>query len=70
MAPDDFATIYDVTPLYQAGVDGTGQKIVVVCQTCFLCRRFPKLCVGHLVGNGMKLLPGSDSLPSFLEHSI
>ena len=33
MAPDDFATIYDVTPLYQAGVDGTGQKLVVVGQT-------------------------------------
>jgi uncharacterized protein (TIGR03437 family) len=33
MAPDDFATIYDVAPLYQAGVDGTGQKLVVVGQT-------------------------------------
>ena len=33
LAPDDFATIYDVAPLYQAGVDGTGQKIVVVGQT-------------------------------------
>jgi uncharacterized protein (TIGR03437 family) len=33
MAPDDFATIYDITPLYQAGVDGTGQKLVVVGQT-------------------------------------
>jgi uncharacterized protein (TIGR03437 family) len=33
MAPDDFATIYDVTPLYSAGTDGTGQKLVVVGQT-------------------------------------
>jgi uncharacterized protein (TIGR03437 family) len=33
IAPDDFAIIYDVTPLYQAGVDGTGQKLVVVGQT-------------------------------------
>jgi uncharacterized protein (TIGR03437 family) len=33
MAPDDFATIYDVAPLYQAGVNGTGQKMVVVGQT-------------------------------------
>jgi uncharacterized protein (TIGR03437 family) len=33
IAPDDFATIYDVTPLFQAGVDGTGQKLVVVGQT-------------------------------------
>jgi len=33
MAPDDFATIYDVAPLYKAGVDGTGQKMVIVGQT-------------------------------------
>jgi uncharacterized protein (TIGR03437 family) len=33
VAPDDFATIYDVSPLYQAGIDGTGQKIAVAGQT-------------------------------------
>ena len=33
IAPDDFATIYNVAPLYQAGVDGTGQTIAVVGQT-------------------------------------
>ena len=33
MAPDDFATIYDVAPLYTAGIDGTGQKLVIVGQT-------------------------------------
>ena len=33
MAPDDFATIYDVTPLYPPGINGTGQKLVVVGQT-------------------------------------
>jgi uncharacterized protein (TIGR03437 family) len=33
MAPDDFATIYDVTPLYTAGIDGTGEKLVIVGQT-------------------------------------
>ena len=33
IAPDDFSTIYDVAPLYSAGVDGTGQKLVVVGQT-------------------------------------
>jgi uncharacterized protein (TIGR03437 family) len=33
MAPDDFATIYDVAPLYAAGIDGTGQKLVIVGQT-------------------------------------
>jgi uncharacterized protein (TIGR03437 family) len=30
LAPEDFATIYDVGPLYQAGFDGTGQSIAVV----------------------------------------
>ena len=24
VAPDDFATIYNVTPLYAAGIDGSG----------------------------------------------
>ncbi|HEX5230283.1 MAG TPA: protease pro-enzyme activation domain-containing protein [Bryobacteraceae bacterium] len=33
MAPDDFATIYDVSALYTAGIDGTGQKLAVVGQT-------------------------------------
>jgi uncharacterized protein (TIGR03437 family) len=33
LVPDDLATIYDITKLYQAGFDGTGQKIVVVGQS-------------------------------------
>jgi len=33
IVPDDFAAIYDVAPLYQAGIDGTGQSIVIVGQT-------------------------------------
>ncbi|HTW66915.1 MAG TPA: protease pro-enzyme activation domain-containing protein [Bryobacteraceae bacterium] len=33
MAPDDFATIYDVAPLYSAGINGSGQKLVIVGQT-------------------------------------
>jgi uncharacterized protein (TIGR03437 family) len=33
MAPDDFATIYDVTPLLSAGIDGTNQKLAIVGQT-------------------------------------
>ncbi len=32
IAPDDFATIYDVAPLYAAGINGTGQKIAVAGQ--------------------------------------
>lgn len=33
LAPDDLATIYDIKPLYAAGIDGTGQSIVVAGQT-------------------------------------
>jgi uncharacterized protein (TIGR03437 family) len=32
IAPGDFATIYDVTPLYSAGINGTGQKIAIAGQ--------------------------------------
>ena len=30
LAPDDLAAIYNITPLYQSGIDGTGQKIAVI----------------------------------------
>jgi uncharacterized protein (TIGR03437 family) len=33
LSPDDFATIYDLKPLYGAGINGTGQKLVVTGQT-------------------------------------
>jgi uncharacterized protein (TIGR03437 family) len=33
IGPDDFAAIYDVKPLYAAGVDGTGQSIAIVGQS-------------------------------------
>jgi uncharacterized protein (TIGR03437 family) len=33
IVPGDFATIYDVAPLYSAGINGTGQKLVIVGQT-------------------------------------
>lgn len=33
LAPGDIATIYDITPLYNANINGTGQKLVVVGQT-------------------------------------
>jgi subtilase family serine protease len=33
LAPDDFATIYNVKPLYSSGIDGTGQKIAVIGQS-------------------------------------
>lgn len=33
LAPDDWATIFDITPLYNAGIDGSGQSIAVAGQT-------------------------------------
>jgi subtilase family serine protease len=33
LTPADFATIYNLIPLYSAGVDGTGQKIAIVGQS-------------------------------------
>jgi uncharacterized protein (TIGR03437 family) len=33
LAPDDLATIYDIAPLYAAGVEGTGQSLAVVGQS-------------------------------------
>ena len=33
VAPDDFAILYDVQNLYNAGIDGTGQSIAIMGQT-------------------------------------
>ena len=33
LAPDDVATIYNITPLYNSGITGSGQKLVIVGQT-------------------------------------
>jgi uncharacterized protein (TIGR03437 family) len=30
LAPDDLATIYNIAPLYAAGIDGEGQKIAII----------------------------------------
>ncbi len=36
LAPDDIATIYDIKPLYTAGIDGTNINLVIVGQTDIL----------------------------------
>ena len=33
LGPGDFATIYDLTPLYAAGIDGTGLNVAIAGQT-------------------------------------
>src|SRR5277367_3364588 len=35
LTPADFATIYDVAPLYSSSIDGTGQSIAIVGRTNF-----------------------------------
>jgi uncharacterized protein (TIGR03437 family) len=42
IAPDDFATIYDVAALYSAGIDGTGQTIAIAGQTDILSTDQPR----------------------------
>lgn len=33
LSPSDFAVVYDVSPLYASGIDGTGQKIAIAGET-------------------------------------
>ncbi|MEP7354776.1 MAG: S53 family peptidase, partial [Acidobacteriota bacterium] len=33
LAPDDLSKIYDLDPLYQVGIDGTGQKLAIIGET-------------------------------------
>jgi len=35
LVPDDFAIIYDITPLYNSGIDGAGQTIAIPSRTDF-----------------------------------
>jgi uncharacterized protein (TIGR03437 family) len=35
LAPDDWATIYNVKPLYDRGIDGTGQRVAIVGRSDF-----------------------------------
>jgi uncharacterized protein (TIGR03437 family) len=35
LAPDDLATIYDITPIYQSGIDGAGETIAVMGSSAF-----------------------------------
>lgn len=36
LTPDDFATIYDLKPLYDKGIDGSGQTLAIMGQTNIL----------------------------------
>ena len=68
LAPDDWATIYNVSKLYASGYDGTGQRIVVVgasnivasdiAQFRTLFGLQPSLVEMHLVGRDPGLVSG------------
>lgn len=62
LAPDDFATIYNVQPLYNMGIDGTGQSIAVVGQSDILLSDIQKFrAVSGFPANDpqVMLIPGS-----------
>jgi subtilase family serine protease len=62
LAPDDFATIYNLRPLYNTGIDGTGQTIAVVGQTSLIMSDISTFrSVSGLPPNAptVKLVPGS-----------
>jgi subtilase family serine protease len=62
LAPDDFATIYDLKPLYNSGIDGTGQSIAVMGQTDLIMSDITTFrSVSGLPANTptVKLVPGS-----------
>jgi len=61
LAPQDWATIYDLSPLYQAGFDGTGQKIAVVGESDVLLSdiRSFRTAVGLAANDPKMLLYGS-----------
>ena len=66
LVPEDYGTIYDIAPLYQAGIDGTGQSIAVVGQSDVLLsdiRAFRSKY--NLPANDPKLVLYSSTDPGF-----
>jgi uncharacterized protein (TIGR03437 family) len=62
IAPGDLATIYDITPLYAEGINGTGQKIAVAGQIEVVLSDIQQFrSMFNLPANDpvMKLVPGS-----------
>ena len=63
LAPDDFATVYNLNALYSAGIDGTGQKIAVMGQTDIVAGDITTFrSVSNLPANPPQviLIPGPD----------
>lgn len=66
LTPADFATIYDVAPLYAAGIDGTGQSIAIVGESDILLSDIAAFRSRYgLPANPPKLVPYSNTDPGF-----
>jgi subtilase family serine protease len=62
LGPDDLATIYDIAPLYAAGIDGSGTKLVIVGQSDIVMSDIANFRAGfNLPANNptVVLVPGS-----------
>jgi uncharacterized protein (TIGR03437 family) len=61
LEPDDVATIYDIAPLFASGINGSGQRIVVVGQSDILLSDIATFRGGILPANVPQVLlaPGS-----------
>jgi uncharacterized protein (TIGR03437 family) len=71
LVPGDFATIYDVAPLYQAGIDGTGQKIVVVGESEVLLSDIHAFRSRYgLPANDPNYIPYSGVSPGFTDAQL
>jgi uncharacterized protein (TIGR03437 family) len=61
LVPEDFATIYNVAPLYQAGYDGAGQSIAIVGDSDILISDIRSFRTRYnLPANDPKLVPYGD----------
>lgn len=66
LAPADFVTIYDLGPLYTAGIDGTGQSIAVVGESDILISDIRAFRTRYgLPANDPKMLLYSNTDPGF-----
>jgi uncharacterized protein (TIGR03437 family) len=67
LAPEDFATIYNLAPLYRAGLDGSGQSIVVVGQSAVLLADIRSFRTRFgLPANDPRMVPYSTTDPGLL----
>jgi uncharacterized protein (TIGR03437 family) len=66
LAPADFATIYDVAPLYSAGIDGTGQNIAIVGESEILLSDIQAFRTRFsLPANNPNFIPYTGTSPGF-----